>query len=321
MKCPNCNKEVLPEWKTCPFCEFKPKLCSDPNCKSGWLPQQAHFCPKCGSPVKGEEGLNLKESIAAVVAVKAKDGSSVGNKPEKGRLSFVIDDVSFDMIKVEAGTFYMGDSEYDGNPIHEVELTHDYYIGETQVTQALWEAVGCQNNSTFEDDDNPVENVSWEDCQKFINKLNQKLRKQIEPLGMKFRLPTEAEWEFAARGGNESGSYDYAGSDDLDEAAWYDGNSDGETHNVAEKKPNELGIYDMTGNVWEWCQDWYGSDYYYKSPAKDPIGPSSGSSRVLRGGSWSRDAEYCRVAYRDYYGPGARSSYIGFRLALVHQKG
>ena len=155
----------------------------------------------------------------------------------------------------------------------------------------------------------PVERVSWDDCQTFIQKLNRLT-------GANFRLPTEAEWEFAARGGRNSRRYQYSGSSNLGDVAWYYGNSSNTTHPVKTKSPNELGIYDMSGNVWEWCQDWYSSSYYSSSPQNNPTGPSSGSRRVYRGGSWRNSARHCRSAYRISNAPGNRSLNLGLRLVL-----
>ena len=229
------------------------------------------------------------------------------------RKTIKVKGVSFDMIMVEGGTFTMGatseqgnDAEADERPAHEVTLS-DYYIGETEVTQALWQAVMGNSPSQFRGKSNPVEMVSWNECQKFIKKLN-------KLTGRTFRLPTEAEWEFAARGGNESKGYKYAGSNSIDDVAWYDYNSDSKTHAVKTKSPNELGLYDMSGNVYEWCQDWYGS---YSSKAQiNPKGPSSGSTRVLHGGSWYGGAGDCRVSNREYTSPGFCYT-SGLRLVLV----
>ena len=163
-----------------------------------------------------------------------------------------------------------------------------------------------------------VECVSWKDCQTFIRNL-------YALTGKNFRLPTEAEWEFAARGGNNSRGYKYAGSDNIGDVAWYKDNSGKKTHVVGTKLPNELGIYDMSGNVWEWCQDWYGG--YSNIPQKNPKGPNGGKSgffrsifshRVLRGGSWYDDAWYCRSSRRNYYSPGYRGINFGLRLVLSH---
>ena len=231
-----------------------------------------------------------------------------------GRETITVNGVSFDMIKVEGGTFTMGATSEQGGaafddekPAHQVTLS-DYYIGETEVTQALWQAVMGNNPSSFKGNSYPVESVSWNECQEFIRKLN-------SLTGRTFRLPTEAEWEFAARGGNESKGYKYSGSNNIDAVAWYDYNSDSKTHAVKTKSPNELGIYDMTGNVWEWCQDWYGS--YSSNAQTNPTGPSTGSDRVLRGYSWDSYASSCRVSNRSYRSPSYRFRHIGLRLVLV----
>lgn len=163
------------------------------------------------------------------------------------------------------------------------------------------------NPSYFKGSNLPVETVSWDDCQEFIRKLN-------SMTGQKFRLPTEAEWEYAARGGNKSKGYIYSGSNNIDSVSWYDGNSGDETHPVATKSPNELGIYDMSGNVWEWCNDWYGS--YSSSAQTNPTGPYSGSRRVDRGGGWGCNAWLCRVSDRRRDAPDDRYFNLGLRLAL-----
>lgn len=217
------------------------------------------------------------------------------------------------MVAVKGGTFTMGatseqgsDAYKDEKPAHEVTLS-DYYIGQTEVTQALWKAVMGRNPSYHREDNLPVEKVSWDDCQEFIQKLNQLTGKQ-------FRLPTEAEWEYAARGGRKSRGYKYAGGNDIGLVAWYDGNSGYETHPVATKQANELGIYDMSGNVYEWCSDyWYGD--YQSSSLSDPQGPSSGLFRVCRGGSYDINARHCRVSHRNCLTPDYRDGYLGLRLS------
>ena len=230
-----------------------------------------------------------------------------------GNQTFTVKGVSFTMIAVEGGTFQMGatseqgsDARSDESPVHDVTLS-SYYIGETEVTQELWEAVMGSNPSSFKGSKKPVESVSWNDCQTFIKKLNQLT-------GKNFRLPTEAEWEYAARGGNKSQGYKYSGSNTIDNVAWYTSNSGSQTHDVKTKQANELGIYDMSGNVWEWCQDWYGS--YSSGSQTNPTGPTSCSLRVLRGGSWGIRAGSCRVSFRDFNYPDLRFNFIGFRLAL-----
>ena len=224
-----------------------------------------------------------------------------------------INGVSYEMVWVEGGTFRMGATSEQGSdawdfekPVHSVTLS-GYYIGKTEVTQALWKAVMGSNPSCREGDDLPVENVSWNDCQEFIRKVN-------ALTGQHFRLPTEAEWEFACRGGNNSRGYKYSGSNYIDNVAWYDGNSGDKTHPVATKLPNELGIYDMSGNVWEWCADWFGD--YSSGAQTNPKGPYDGSYRVSRGGSLHNNVRHCRSSNRintyptySYYG-------LGLRLAL-----
>ncbi len=194
----------------------------------------------------------------------------------------------------------------DEKPIHKV-IVGDYYIGKYEVTQKEWESVMGSNPSNFKGANNPVENVSWNDIQEFLQKLNSKT-------GKNYRLPTEAEWEYAARGGNQGQSFKYGGSNSIDEVAWYNGNSNSETHEVGQKQPNNLGLYDMSGNVWEWCSDWYDDHYYKNSPSKNPQGASSGSSRVLRGGSWFFIDNYCRSSYRYRYLPDSRYFSFGFRI-------
>ena len=225
----------------------------------------------------------------------------------------VKDGISIDMVKVEAGTFMMGatsemkDPYSDKKPVHQVTLTNDYYMGKYEVTQALWQAVMGSNPSNFKGDNLPVETVNWNDCQEFISKLN-------SLTGRKFRLPTEAEWEYAARGGKKSRGYQYSGSRKISDVAWYEGNSRSKTHPVGRKQANELGIYDMSGNVWEWCSDWYGS--YSSSSQTNPMGSDSGAKRVRRGGSWCHIARICRSSYRSGDAPDCRGLYLGLRLAL-----
>ena len=228
--------------------------------------------------------------------------------------TITVNGVSFTMIKVEGGTFQMGatseqgsDANGDESPVHSVTLS-DYYIGETEVTQELWEAVMGSNPSYFSGNpQRPVEMVSWNYCKEFITKLNRLT-------GKNFSLPTEAEWEYAARGGNKSKGYKYSGSNTIGNVAWYTDNSSSKTHNVKTKAPNELGIYDMSGNVYEWCEDWYGN--YSSVSQTNPTGPSTGSSRVDRGGSWNRDAGGCRVSNRYGDNPDRRRSILGLRLCL-----
>ncbi|WP_288179499.1 formylglycine-generating enzyme family protein [Leyella stercorea] len=225
----------------------------------------------------------------------------------------VKDGISIAMVRIEAGTFTMGataemkDPWDNEKPTHRVTLTNDYYIGKYEVTQALWKAVMGNNPSKFKGDNLPVEWVCWDDCQEFISKLNR-------ITGKTFRLPTEAEWEYAARGGNKSRGYQYSGSNNLSDVAWFMDNSGDETHAVGTKQPNELGIYDMSGNVWEWCQDRYGK--YNSSSQVNPTGANSGSERVNRGGGWDYYAIGCRSSLRDSNTPSSYSRGLGLRLVL-----
>ena len=257
-----------------------------------------------------EEAARLAEQQAREEAARSERESSSSSVR-----TFTVEGVEFKMVAVKGGTFQMGatseqqNTSDDERPVHSVTLS-DYYIGETEVTQALWQAVMGSNPSNFTgNSQRPVESVSWNDCQTFISRLNSKT-------GMNFRLPTEAEWEYAARGGNRSNKTQYSGSSNIDNVAWYGSNSGSTTHPVKGKSSNELGLYDMSGNVWEWCSDWYSSDYYSNSPRNNPQGPSSGSVRVLRGGCCYFDVQLCRVAYRLHYGPDYRRLDFGLRLAL-----
>lgn len=230
-------------------------------------------------------------------------GSTIPNN------TYVVNGVSFKMIPVKGGTFTMGidDGYWMEGPAHEVTLS-DYLIGETEVTQALWQAVMETNPSNHQGDIHlPVENVSWEDCQTFIGKLNQLT-------GKNFRLPTNAEWEFAAYGGVESQGTIFAGSEDIDQVGWYGANSDSMTHPVASKLPNELRLYDMTGNVWEWCQDWF--ENYTTEAQIDPTGPDFGYNRIFRGGSFYNDERFCRIYYRGFEPPTSKGMKTGLRLAM-----
>ena len=211
------------------------------------------------------------------------------------------------MVYVSGGTFIMGgDESSDQTPTHSVTLS-SYYICKYEVTQALWRAVMGSNPSKFKGDNLPVEQVSWNDCQTFINRLN-------SYTGRNFRLPTEAEWEFAARGGNYSRHYKYSGSNYISDVAWYCDNSGNRTHPVGTKQANELGLYDMSGNVWEWCSDRYGS--YSSYSQSNPTGATSGFGRVERGGNWCGLARYCCSSHRSYYAPGNSFDDLGLRLVL-----
>lgn len=222
---------------------------------------------------------------------------------------------AYNLVLVKGGTFTMGctseqgsDCDDDEKTSHQVTLD-DFYIAKYEVTQAQWRSVmgGDPPNLNFKGcDECPVEGVSWENIQDFLKKLNVKT-------GKKFRLPTEAEWEYAARGGKKSQGYKYVGSNNAYEVLWFDPNSGSKTYPVGSKKANELGLYDMSGNVWEWCQDWYG--LYSSNAQMNPTGPNSGSSRVIRGSGWNIDLREYRVSNRDFRTPSDNDGYLGFRLA------
>ena len=221
-------------------------------------------------------------------------------------------DAAFEMVSVKGGEFEMGSEEYGDKPIHRMTLS-SFYIGRYPVTQALWQAVMGNNPSRFIGSDRPVERVSWYDAQEFIKALNAQT-------GKDFSLPTEAQWEYAARGGQQSQGFRYAGSDRLAEVGWFRENSYGETKPVGLKLSNELGLFDMSGNVWEWCQDWYDEKYYARCAeagvVTDPPGPAEGERRVVRVGSSFDSAVSCRVSCRGSTLPDGRWDLRGFRLAL-----
>ena len=271
--------------------------CSNKQCGKV-IPSDAQFCPYCGTAV-----------------------AEPGKSAAANKMDISVNGVTFTMVLVEGGTFTMGatseqtGADSDEKPAHQVTLS-DYYIGQTEVTQALWKAVMGETPTSDGDqwgpeiglgDNYPAYYISDNDVLSFISKLN-------SLTGRTFRMPTEAEWEYAARGGNKSKGYLYSGGNTLDNVGWYYENSSSKTHPVAQKSANELGLYDMSGNVWEWCSDWYGS--YSSLPQTNPTGPSTGSSRVLRGGSWLSKASCCRVAFRDYFSPSGLSCDWGVRLAL-----
>ena len=280
--------------------------------KSGYTTSRQTVTISEGQTASISGSLTSTTSASSTNALSSSGSSQSGNTltiPVKNG-------INIEMVKVEAGSFNMGATpemrslQYpydDEKPDHRVTLTKNYYIGKYEVTQALWQVVMGNNPSRFKGDDLPVERVSWKRCQDFISKLN-------SLTGKRFRLPTEAEWEYAARGGNKSRGYRYSGSNTLDDVAWYGDNSGSKTHAVGTKQPNELGIYDMSGNVSEWCQDWRGS--YSSSPQTNPTGAVSGSYRVDRGGSWLYSAWFSRSSSRGGRTSGGRDGDLGLRLVL-----
>lgn len=261
------------------------------------------------------------DSLSETIQVDSKSRTFSLTMKKKAQKTDVIQNLVNNMVRVEGGTFTMGvDGGYFTNeePAHRVTLS-SFYIGKYEVTQEEWQAVMGYNPSYFKGSKLPVENVSWNQCLDFIRKLN-------SITGKLFRLPTEAEWEYAAKGGNRNFNCNYAGSDNIDRVAWYSGNyknvnnserydiSGPHTHNVGQKAPNDIGLYDMSGNVEEWCQDWYGS--YDHDNQTNPSGPSSGNNRVVRGGGWCDFARSCRVSKRNDVHPRVAYNYIGLRIAL-----
>ena len=248
--------------------------------------------------------------------------------------------VKGNLVLIPAGPFSLGNTgsyegEYDEKPPVTIIISKPFYISKYEITQQQYKAVMGNNPSEFKGDNLPVEQVSWYDALNFCNALSQsegltpcytingtKVTSDFEANG--YRLPTEAEWEYAAKAGTKtdfySGKLTYSGNSpidpNLDKIAWYSANSSNTTHPVGQKAPNAFGLYDMSGNVWEWCKDWYGQDYYKTSPATNPKGPTNGGNRVLRGGSWYGKATYCRVARRFDSTPSYRNRYYGFRVVL-----
>jgi sulfatase modifying factor 1 len=254
------------------------------------------------------------------------NGYPIQNCPAAGQLPLP----DLDICPVQGGEFLRGDdnSEYDDEkPAHRVQIS-GFYMGKFSVTQRLWEAVMDNNPAKFKGEQRPVEMVSWEDTQFFLDKLNarediQTFIRQLTPPGTKFRLPTEAEWEYAARGGQYSQGYKYAGSDRLKQVGWYRENSNDQTQKVGQLLANELGLHDMSGNVYEWCQDWFDDKYYatcqQHGVINNPQGPATGTYRVVRGGSYFYASLGCRSVYRGHDLPEERYGNVGFRLVLPFQ--
>ncbi|MDR1986844.1 MAG: formylglycine-generating enzyme family protein [Treponema sp.] len=268
----------------------------------------------------------LASSFAGGMTTQGGQVAQAGSQKPKSGVSPA--DIGARFSAVPGGPFLMGSvsGDSDEKPVHTVTVS-GFYMGKYEVTQREWQEVMGNNPANFKGDDLPVENVSWYEAIEYCNKRS--VREGLTPAyrgsgasilcdfrANGYRLPTEAEWEYAAKEGNQGGlTYEYSGSNSVDAAAWYSGNSGNRTHAVGTKQPNSLGLYDMSGNVWEWCWDWYGS--YSGGSQTDPAGPASGSGRVLRGGSWSSSAQRLRSAYRRYYGPSYRYYSSGFRLVRV----
>jgi formylglycine-generating enzyme required for sulfatase activity len=273
-------------------------------------------------------------SLPLAVAQEAKEaGGKTNGSPKELTVDLGVG-VKLELVRIPPGEFLMGSAEstedtatffnktYVGRPLkavffndehprHRVRITQPFYLGKYLVTQEQWEAVMGNNPSDFKGPKNPLEHVSWNECQKFLKRLNDKVG------GAKFQLPTEAQWEYACRTGSKTR---YCFGDDekqLGEYAWYNENSGNTTHPVGKKKPNAWGLYDMHGNVWEWCQDWWKDGYYKESPVDDPTGAATGSYRVFRGGSWDNPARDCRSALRVSHLPGLSDVDLGLRVSRV----
>ncbi len=310
VKAPQPAEEVKPAVQE-PVAKADPATTPKPKAES--KPKSSDNVVTIPAPV------SIKESpvtvIADTMAVAPEEVAStvaVFRHPKNRTCS--VNGVKFNMVYVEPGEFMMGatpeqtDFDADQTPAHLVKISNAYFMGETEVTQELWQAVMGNNPSTYNDNlQLPVETVSWDDCQRFIKRLN-------ALTGLTFRLPTEAEWEYAARGGNRTEVNQYSGSYELDVVAWYGENSEGFTKEVKTKAPNELGLYDMSGNVWEWCNDWF--RFYSPDAVTDPKGPETGYFKVFRGGSWSYPARNCTTSFRCSEDVTAKNLNIGFRLAM-----
>jgi formylglycine-generating enzyme required for sulfatase activity len=260
-------------------------------------------------------------SLAVATAEESKEAGGKAKSPPKELTVDLGKGIKLELVLIPAGEFKMGRSEGDKEeafdmwvpPQHRVRITKPFYLGKYQVTQEQWEAVMGSNPSHFKGPKNPVETVSWDDCQRFLEKLNA----QVRAGECKFQLPSEAQWEYACRAGSKT---KYCFGDDetrLGDCAWYDKNSSNTTHPVGAKKPNAWGLYDMHGNVFEWCTDWWQDGHYYESPVDDPTGAPTGSGRVIRGGGWNSTARYCQSGSRDGEPPGYGFSSLGLRVARV----
>ncbi len=273
------------------------------------------YCPRCGwafvpftSKKLDEKRLNTHRRLWSGLA-------SSNKAPEEPTeiLPEPIKEIIDNMVEVEGGTFIMGATPEQGEeafndekPPHKVTVS-TFHIGRYPVTQEQWKAVMGSNPSYFQGERHPVEQVNWMDCQDFVEKLS-------KITGLKFRLPTEAEWEYAARGGKKGKGYKYSGGNMLSQIAWYNENSGGTSHEVGQKAPNELGLYDMSGNIWEWVQDWKGD--FTNEEQMNPKGPEEGDERICRGGGWNREHDRCRVSYRGDDLPDLRYRSLGLRVVM-----
>ncbi len=307
-KCPGCGEDVQPGWKICPLCETRLQSLVCPQCAAQVKPNWKR-CPQCEAQLVCPRcARRIPQGSAGCPDCRSGEGV-VKPLPE----AFVDPVCGLEMVLVPGGTFEMGDLFGDGveneRPVHPVTLD-GFYIGRCQVTQAQWRHLVSENPSRFQGPDLPVEQVTWDDACAFARQLTQAHKGRYH-----FDLPTEAQWEFAARSGGKPELY--AGGGDIDRLAWYEANSGSRTNPVGTKAPNGLGLYDMSGNVWEWCRDTFNADAYARHSANNPVFEINGSDRVIRGGSWNLDAWSARCARRfsfraDLFGGG-----LGFRLVMI----
>lgn len=297
------KKQIGESNQTCPVCGATNEI-------------NALYCPACGWTYIPFQSKKMDEkrlaTSKALWASRGKADVTIEEVPAQ-ILPQPIMELIHDMVKVEGGTFTMGGTPEQGNdafddekPVHKVTLS-TFSIGRYPITQDQWEAVMGSNPSHFKGEKRPVESVSWFDCQEFAKKLS-------EMTGRHFRLPTEAEWEYAARGGKKGKRYKFSGGHILDLVGWYNENSGNTSHEVGKKSPNELGLYDMSGNIWEWVQDWKGD--YTEDDQVNPTGPETGIERVCRGGSWNREIDRARVSYRGDDQPTLRYCSLGLRIVV-----
>ena len=301
------------------FCRSARRGDLDPGSRGNNLGFRVALVPAEGYGTNTEAApVNTSQQKSSSESSLAGSGSASQQAPSPEQWSIsLLGDVKLELVKVEAGSFTMSANDgenFDDEVPHRATLTKDFYIGRTEVTQAQWKAVMGSNPSYFKGDDLPVEQVSWNEAMEFCGKLNDMGK---APSGWKFTLPTETQWEYAARGGKKSKGYKYSGSDKADEVAWYSSNSGSKTHPVGQKKSNELGLYDMSGNVWEWCPDDRNGDSSKQKAEFVRGNDQVGSYRVIRGGGWGNYARNCRSANRSSNIPGTRLFHLGFRVALV----
>ncbi len=261
--------------------------------------------------------------LASLAVAAAQESKPAGGKTKGPPKELAVDlgkGLKLELVLIPAGEFLMGspDAEKGGfalaKPQHRVRITRPFYLGKYLVTQEQWEAVMGSNPSEFKGPKNPVDSAGWEDCREFLKRLNEK----FADAAVKFSLPTEAQWEYACRAGSKTKYYYGDDPARLAEFAWFYDNSEGKTHPVGEKKPNAWGLYDMHGNLFQWCADWYGDDYYKSSPESDPCGPPSGTLHIDRGGDWNSTARGCGSAFRNTNSP-RRDHFIGLRVAGLCQ--